>query len=91
MAYDRTLGFLDHSEGWRGFNNNVGRFGYKNYFVAGPLLILAALSCVPAFFRSLRRWGHNHLARVGVLVPGGHRAAVPAGAVEARPICCPRC
>jgi len=67
MAYDRTLGFLEHSEGWRGFKNNVGRFGYKNYYVAGPLLILAALSCVPAFYRSLRDWSHNHLARVGFL------------------------
>jgi hypothetical protein len=71
MAYDRTLGFLEHSEGWRGFNNNVGRFGYKNYYVAGPLLILAALSCVPALVRSLRDWGHNHLARVGFLCLAG--------------------
>ena len=67
LAYDRTLGFLEHTEGWRGFKNNVGRFGYKNYYVAGPLLILVALSCVPALFRSLRDWGNDHLVRVGFL------------------------
>src|SRR5918994_2164189 len=31
LAFDRTLNFLAHSDGWRGLANNSSRFLYKNY------------------------------------------------------------
>jgi hypothetical protein len=67
LAFDRTFGFLEHTEGWRGLKNNVGRFAYKNYYVAGPALILLSLACVPALVRSLRAWNRDTMVRVGFL------------------------
>lgn len=67
LHYDRTLGFLEHTEGWRGLKNNLGRFAYKNYYVAGGALILVALTCVPALVRSLRAWNRDVMVRVACL------------------------
>lgn len=67
LYYDRTLGFLRHTEGWRGFTNNVGRFAYKNYYVAGTALVLVGLTCVPAFVRSLRAWNRDVMVRFAFL------------------------
>jgi hypothetical protein len=66
MAFDRTLGFLEHSNGWRGLKNNFGRFAYKNYVVAGAALVLLALTTVPALLRSLRGWGRDPMVRTAV-------------------------
>ena len=29
LAFDRTFGFLEHTDGWRGFANNIGRFALQ--------------------------------------------------------------
>jgi hypothetical protein len=67
LAFDRTFGFLTSTENWRGLGNNLGRFAYKNYAVAGVALILVALVALPALVRSLRNWGRDPLLRFAVL------------------------
>jgi hypothetical protein len=67
LAFDRTLNFLAHSDGWRGLANNSSRFLYKNYVATGGAFILVALTFVPALWRSLRRWRHDRLVRIAVL------------------------
>lgn len=67
LAYDRTLGFLETADGWRGLANNLGRFAYKNYAVAGLALVVVALAALPALVRSLGRWGRDPLVRFGAL------------------------
>ena len=37
LAFDRSLGFLEHTESWNGLANNLGRFVVKEYGVAGPV------------------------------------------------------
>jgi hypothetical protein len=67
LAFDRTFGFLDHTDGWRGLSNNVSRFLYKNYVATGGAFILVALTFVPALWRSLRRWREDRLVRIAAL------------------------
>jgi hypothetical protein len=67
LSFDRTFGFLETADGWRGLANNLGRFAYKNYAVAGVALIVLVLVAVPDLVRSLRRWGSDPLVRFGAL------------------------
>jgi hypothetical protein len=67
LAFDRTFGFLETEQGWRGLGTNLGRFAYKNYAVAGVALIVVALVALPDLVRSLRRWGSDPLVRFGAL------------------------
>jgi hypothetical protein len=67
LAFDRSFGFLEHTEGWQGFANNAGRFLVKDYGVAGLALIVVVALAVPALIGSLRRWGSDPLVRFGVL------------------------
>ena len=67
LSYHRTLGFLEHTQNWRGLANNLGRFAYKNYAVAGVVLIVVVAVALPALVRSLRRFGDDPLLRFGVL------------------------
>jgi hypothetical protein len=67
LAFDRSLAFLSTSEGWRGLANNLGRFAFKNYAVAGPVLLIVAAVALPALVRSLRRWRDDPMLRFAVL------------------------
>jgi hypothetical protein len=67
LAYDRSLDFLQNEEGFRSFGNNLGRFLYKNYAVAGVALIVVVLVALPALLRVLRRWKVDPQVRFGVL------------------------
>lgn len=67
LAFDRSFGFLEHTEGWQGLANNVGRFVVKDYGVAGLAMIVVVALAVPALVGSLRRWGSDPLVRFGVL------------------------
>jgi hypothetical protein len=68
LSADRTFAFLSHTEGYRSFANNLGRFAYKNYAFAGIALIVVLAVLLPALVRSLRRWRADSLVRAGVLV-----------------------
>jgi hypothetical protein len=67
LSFDRSFGFLEHTQGWQGLTNNVGRFVVKDYGVAGVALIVVVALAVPALIGSLRRWGSDPLVRFGVL------------------------
>jgi hypothetical protein len=67
LSFDRSFGFLKHTQGWQGLANNVGRFLVKGYGVAGLALIVVVALAVPALLASLRRWGSDPLVRFGVL------------------------
>ena len=67
LSYDRTLGFVDRTNGWQGLANNVGRFVYKNYALGGVLAAALLLTAVPPLVRSLRRWRTDPLVRFGFL------------------------
>jgi len=67
LAYDRTLGFIDQTNGWHGLANNLGRFVYKNYALAGIIAVIVLLTAVPGLVRSLARWGTDPLVRFGAL------------------------
>ena len=67
LSFDRSFGFLEHTQGWQGLANNVGRFLVKDYGVAGLALIVVVALAVPALIGSLRRWGSDPLVRFGVL------------------------
>jgi hypothetical protein len=67
LSFDRTLAFLETTETYRGFANNLGRFLYKNYATAGPLLIVVLLVAAPALLAALRRWDSDPLLRFGAL------------------------
>jgi hypothetical protein len=67
LAFDRTLGFVDRTNGWQSVANNLGRFLYKNYATAGVLAALVLASAAPPIFRSLRRWSTDPLVRFGAL------------------------
>lgn len=67
LSFDRSFGFLEHTQGWQGLANNVGRFLVKDYGVAGLALIVVVALAVPALISSLRRWGSDPLVRFGVL------------------------
>jgi len=74
LAFDRTLRFLENSEGYRSFGNNLGRFVYKSYATAGPILLVVLLVAVPALVAALRRWGGDPMLRFGVLAFAGTQA-----------------
>ena len=67
LSYDRTFEFLNATEGWGGFANNVGRLAVKNYAAAGLALVVVVALAVPALVRSLRRWYADPLLRFAVL------------------------
>ncbi|MGH9227335.1 MAG: glycosyltransferase 87 family protein [Acidimicrobiales bacterium] len=67
LAFDRSLGFLTATEGWRSFANNVGRLAVKNYAAAGLALVVVVAAALPALARSLRRWTLDPLLRFAVL------------------------
>ena len=67
LSFDRSLGFLEHTESWNGLANNIGRFGVKVYGVAGVAMIVVVALAVPALVRSLRRWNVDPLVRFGAL------------------------
>jgi cytochrome c oxidase subunit IV len=67
LSFDRSFGFLEHTQGWQGLANNVGRFLVKDYGVAGLAMIVVVALAVPALIGSLRRWGSDPLVRFGVL------------------------
>jgi hypothetical protein len=67
LAFDRSMEFLQNTEGYRSFGNNLGRFVYKNYATAGPVLLVVLLVAVPALIAALRRWGDDPMLRFAVL------------------------
>jgi hypothetical protein len=67
LAFDRSARFLENTEGYRSFGTNLGRFLYKNYATAGPILLVVLLVAVPALLAALRRWGTDPMLRFGVL------------------------
>ncbi len=67
LAFDRSLQFLETAEGYRSFANNLGRFVYKNYANAGPVLLVVVAIAVPALIAALRRWRDDPMLRFGVL------------------------
>jgi hypothetical protein len=67
LAFDRSLDFLQNTEGYRSFGNNLGRFVYKNYATAGPILVVVLLVAVPALVAALRRWNDDPMLRFAVL------------------------
>ena len=67
LAFDRSLRFLETAEGYRGFANNLGRFVYKNYAYAGPVLLIVLLIAAPALVAAVKRWRDDPLLRFGVL------------------------
>lgn len=67
LYYDRSSDILKNEDGFRGFANNLGRFLYKNYAVAGIALIVVVLIALPALVGALRGWKADPLLRFGVL------------------------
>ena len=67
LAFDRTFEFLNYGQGYRGFANHLGRFLYKNFIVAGLVLIGLVAMAGPALLASLGRWGRDPLVRFSVL------------------------
>ena len=66
LANDRTLGFLDRTNGWNGLANNTGRFLYKNYSMAGVVAVVVLAAAAPALLRTLRS-GATPLVRFAAL------------------------
>lgn len=67
LAFDRSLGFLESAEGYRGFFSNVGLFLYKGYAATGIALIVVLGLTVPALWRTLASWGRDPMLRFSVL------------------------
>lgn len=67
LSYDRSLGFLDATDGWVSLPNNAARFLLKNYAVAGVALVVVLAVAAPALARSLRRFGTDPMVRFAVL------------------------
>ena len=67
LSYDRSLGFLDATDGWVSLYNNLARFLLKNYAVVGVAAIVVLAVAAPALVRSLRNWGTDPMLRFGVL------------------------
>jgi hypothetical protein len=67
LSYDRTFEFLNATEGWGGFANNIGRLAVKNYAAAGLALVVVVALAAPALVRSLRHWNTDPLLRFAVL------------------------
>ena len=67
LSYDRSLGFLDATDGWVSVSNNLARFLLKNYAVVGVAAVVVLVVAAPALVRSLRSWGSDPMLRFGVL------------------------
>jgi hypothetical protein len=67
LSYDRSLSFLDATDGWVNLTNNLARFLLKNYAVAGVALVVVLAVAAPALIRSLRHWGTDPMLRFAVL------------------------
>ena len=67
LSYDRSLGFLDATDGWVSVSNNLARFLLKNYAVVGVTAVVVLVVAAPALVRSLRNWGSDPMLRFGVL------------------------
>ena len=67
LSYDRSLRFLDATEGWVSLPNNMARFLLKNYAVAGAALVVVLAVAAPALIRALRNWGTDPMLRFAVL------------------------
>ncbi|MGH9227470.1 MAG: hypothetical protein ACRD07_01860 [Acidimicrobiales bacterium] len=67
LAFDRTFEFLDYGQGYTGFANHLGRFLYKNFIVAGLVLIGVVATALPALVASLRLWRRDPLVRFSFL------------------------
>lgn len=67
LAFDRSLAFLETTEDYRGFANNLGRFLYKNYATAGVLLVIVLLVASPALLDAVRRWNRDPMLRFAIL------------------------
>ena len=67
LSYDRSLRFLDATDGWVSLPNNLARFLLKNYAVVGLAAVLVLVVAAPALVRSLRNWGVDPMLRFGVL------------------------
>lgn len=67
LSYDRSLGFLDATDGWVSVSNNLARFLLKNYAVVGVAAVVVLVVAAPALVRSLRNWGSDPMLRFGVL------------------------
>jgi len=67
LSYDRSLAFLDATDGWVGLANNLARFLLKNYAVAGVALVVVLVVAAPALVRSLRHWGTDPMLRFALL------------------------
>jgi hypothetical protein len=67
LHYDRSLGFLDATDGWVSLSNNAARFLLKNYAVAGVALAVVLVVAAPALLRALRNWGTDPMLRFAVL------------------------
>jgi len=67
LAYDRSFGFLETTDGWVSLPNNLARFLLKNFSVAGVALTVVLAVAAPALLRALRRWGEDPMLRFAVL------------------------
>ena len=67
LSYDRSLRFLDATEGWVSLPNNLARFLLKNYAVAGVALVVVLAMAAPSLLRALRNWGTDPMLRFAVL------------------------
>ncbi len=67
LSFDRSLAFLDATDGWVSPANNTARFLLKNYAVAGVALVVVLAVATPALVRSLRNWGTDPMLRFAVL------------------------
>jgi hypothetical protein len=67
LSYDRSLAFLDATDGWVSLTNNTARFLLKNYAVAGVAMVVVLAVAAPALARSLRRFGTDPMLRFAVL------------------------
>ena len=67
LSYDRSLRFLDATDGWVSLPNNLARFLIKNYAVVGLAAVVVLVVAAPALVRSLRNWGVDPMLRFGVL------------------------
>src|SRR5918997_3941390 len=67
LSYDRSLDFLDATDGWVSLPNNLARFLLKNYAVAGVALVVVLAVAAPALIRALRNWAVDPMLRFGVL------------------------
>src|SRR5512138_3366758 len=67
LSYDRTLRFLETTDGWVSLPNNLARFLLKNFSVAGVALAVVLAVATPALLRALRRWGEDPMLRFAVL------------------------